>query len=108
MVSGGGWGEREWGAGGAVGSPRRSILACFMLESILLSLAGGILACLPALFLQRFTFSTTNFSTFTDVTWNFRATPMIIVQGLIFAMLVGLVGGLVPAVAAGRLAGIHG
>jgi ABC-type antimicrobial peptide transport system permease subunit len=94
---------REIGTLRALGFPRRSILACFMIESMLLSLAGGLVACVPALFLQKFTFSTTNFSSFTDVTWQFRATPAIMVSGLVFALVMGLVGGLIPAVRAARL-----
>jgi len=87
----------------ALGFRRTSILACFMVESILLALAGGVAACVPALLIQRFTFSTTNFTTFTDVTWHFRASPSIIVTGLIFALLMGALGGLIPAIRAARL-----
>lgn len=94
---------KEIGTLRALGFPRRSILACFMVESILLSLAGGVVACIPALFLQQFTFSTTNFSSFTDVTWHFRATPGILISGLLFAVGMGLFGGLIPATRAARL-----
>jgi len=94
---------KEIGTLRALGFPRRSILASFMFESVLLSLAGGVLACVPALFLQQFTFSTTNFTSFTDVTWHFRASPSILISGLIFAMTMGLFGGLIPAVRAARL-----
>jgi len=87
----------------ALGFPRRSILLSFLVESALLALAGGIVACLPALFLQQFTFSTTNFSSFTDITWNFRATPQIVLSALVFAVVMGLAGGLIPAVRAARL-----
>ena len=94
---------KEIGTLRALGFPRRSILACFMLESVLLALAGGVLASLPALLIQRFTFSTVNFSTFTDLTWNFRASPTILMAGLVFAVLMGLAGGLIPAIRAARL-----
>ena len=94
---------KEIGTLRALGFPRRSILASFMFESVLLSLTGGVLACVPALFLQQFTFSTTNFASFTDVTWHFRASPSILISGLIFAMTMGLFGGLIPAVRAARL-----
>jgi ABC-type antimicrobial peptide transport system permease subunit len=94
---------KEIGTLRALGFPRRSILACFMIESLMLSLAGGIVACVPALFLQQFTFSTTNFSTFTDVTWHFRATPAIMAAGLAFALVMGLMGGVLPALRAARL-----
>ncbi|HET6373560.1 MAG TPA: ABC transporter permease [Candidatus Polarisedimenticolia bacterium] len=94
---------KEIGTLRALGFPRRSILLCFLVESVLLALAGGVLACIPALFIQQLTFSTTNFSSFTDVTWSFRATPGIFAGGLIFAVLMGFFGGLIPAARAARL-----
>lgn len=94
---------KEIGTLRALGFPRRSILLSFMIESVLLALAGGAVACVPALFFQRLTFSTTNFNSFTDVTWHFRPTPEIIISGLLFAALMGLAGGLIPAVRAARL-----
>lgn len=87
----------------ALGFPRRSILGSFMIEAILLALAGGVLASIPALFVQQFTFSTTNFSTFTDITWHFRASPAILIIGLVFALAMGILGGLIPATRAARM-----
>jgi len=94
---------KEIGTLRALGFPRRSILLCFVLEAVLLGLIGGALACIPALFVQNLTFSTTNFSSFTDVTWHFRATPAILLYGLLFAVVMGAMGGLIPAVRAARL-----
>ncbi len=94
---------KEIGTLRALGFPRRAILACFLLESVLLALCGGAAAGVPALFLQRLTFSTVNFSTFTDVTWHFRATPGIILGGLVFAAVMGVAGGLIPAIRAARM-----
>jgi ABC-type antimicrobial peptide transport system permease subunit len=94
---------REIGTLRALGFRRRSILLSFLIESALLSLAGAAVAALPALFLQRLTFSTTNFDTFTDVTWHFRMSPVIFAQGFGFALLMGLLGGLLPAARAARL-----
>ena len=91
---------KEIGTLRALGFRRRSILTCFLIESVLLALAGGILACVPALFVQQLTFSTTNFSSFTDLTWHFRATPGILISGLVFAVVMGALGGLIPAVRA--------
>jgi putative ABC transport system permease protein len=88
---------KEIGTLRALGFSRRSILLCFMIESMLLSVVGGVVAALPALFVQNLTFSTTNFATFTDVSWNFRASPTILVVGLLFSVLLGLAGGLIPA-----------
>ncbi len=94
---------REIGTLRALGFSRRSILLCFMIESQMLALAGGIVAAIPALMMQRFTFSTTNWATFTDVTWHFRATPTIILSGLLFSLVMGWIGGLIPAVRAALL-----
>ncbi len=94
---------REIGTLRALGFPRRSILACFIVESILLALLGGVIACVPALLVQQFTFSTTNFATFTDVTWHFRASPQIMSGALVFAVLMGLAGGVIPALRAAML-----
>jgi len=66
-------------------------------------LAGGIVAAIPALMVQRLTFSTTNWTTFTDVTWHFRASPMIILSGLIFSLVMGWIGGMIPATRAALL-----
>ena len=94
---------REIGTLRALGFRRRAILLSFLIESALLSLAGAALAALPALFLQRLTFSTTNFDTFTDVTWHFRMSPEILARGFLFALVMGLLGGLLPAARAARL-----
>ncbi|MFQ5702162.1 MAG: ABC transporter permease, partial [Acidobacteriota bacterium] len=51
----------------ALGFTRLAIITCFMIESFLLTLVGGLLASIPARFVQQLTFSTTNFNTFTDV-----------------------------------------
>lgn len=94
---------KEIGTLRALGFRRRSILACFLIESVLLALAGGILACIPALFVQQLTFSTVNFTSFTDLTWHFRATPGILIAGLVFAIVMGALGGLIPAVRAAMM-----
>ena len=94
---------REIGTLRALGFSRTSIMMSFMVESLLLALAGGVLAGIPALFVQQLTFSTTNFNTFTDVTWHFRASPAILVGGLVFALAMGLIGGLIPAIRAARM-----
>lgn len=94
---------KEIGTLRALGFPRRAILTSFLIESVLLALTGGIAACLPALFIQNLSFSTTNFSTFTDVTWSFRATPGIVLWSLAFAALMGILGGLIPSIRAARL-----
>lgn len=87
----------------ALGFKRRSILATFMVESILLSLLGGIAGVALASFMQFVTVSTTNWDTFSEVAFSFALSPAIALAGLIFAAVMGLVGGFLPAVRAARL-----
>jgi putative ABC transport system permease protein len=81
----------------ALGFRRRSILASFLVESILLGLAGGILGCLFSLPINGLSTSTGSFQTYSEVLFNFRLTPAILLWGLGFAALVGALGGYFPA-----------
>jgi len=87
----------------ALGFQRRSILTAFLIEALLLSLVGGLLGLLVASVLQFFTISTTNFGTFSEIAFGFALSPRIILQALVFALIMGLVGGFLPAVRAARL-----
>jgi putative ABC transport system permease protein len=86
----------------AIGFRRRHILASFMVESVLLGLAGGILGCALALPMNGISTGTANFQTFSEVLFNFRITPGIIFRGLLFASVVGGLGGFFPARRAAR------
>lgn len=86
----------------AIGFRRRSILASFMMESMLLGLAGGILGCLMALPLHGISSATANFQTFSEVLFNFRITPGIVTRGLLYSAVVGMLGGYLPARRAAR------
>jgi ABC-type antimicrobial peptide transport system permease subunit len=87
----------------AVGFQRSAILAAFLAESLLLGAAGGFGGLFLAAFLQFFTVSTTNFQTFSELAFQFRLSPGIVAEGLGFALLMGLVGGLLPAFRAARM-----
>lgn len=89
--------SKEVGTLRAIGFRRRHILASFMMESLLLGLAGGILGCLLALPMNGIRAGTANFQTFSEVLFNFRLTPGILVRGLLFSAVVGTLGGLLPA-----------
>ncbi len=98
---------REIGTLRAIGFSRRSILASFVIEALLLCLAGGILGVVFAflafkIFLTQPT-GTMNFRTFSEVLFNFRMTPQLIAGGLGFALAMGVVGGFFPAARAARL-----
>jgi putative ABC transport system permease protein len=93
---------REIGTLRALGFKRRSVLVSFVFESVLLALAGGIAGCLLALPANGFTTSTAG-ANFSEVAFAFRITSQALVSGLIFALTMGLVGGLLPAFRAARL-----
>ncbi len=87
----------------ALGFPRFSILTSFMVESLILAFIAGVLGCLLALPLNGISTGTMNFMTFSEVAFNFRLTPTILLQGLLFSLVVGIVGGFLPARRAARL-----
>jgi putative ABC transport system permease protein len=80
-----------------LGFTKGSILLSFFLESVLLSLVGGVLACLIVLPLNSVTTGIGNFVTFSETSFNFRIGPQIMLMGLAFAAILGAVGGLLPA-----------
>jgi ABC-type lipoprotein release transport system permease subunit len=88
----------------ALGFARRSILAAFLLESLLLAAVGGAVGVAAASFLQAITISTTNFQSFAELAFSFALTPAIAAASLAFALAMGLVGGFLPAVKAARMA----
>jgi putative ABC transport system permease protein len=93
---------REIGTLRALGFSRFSILFSFVLESVLLALIGGLLGCLIALPMNGFT-AATGTNAFSELAFAFRVTPELLVVGMIFAVLMGFAGGLLPALRASRL-----
>jgi ABC-type antimicrobial peptide transport system permease subunit len=87
----------------ALGFQRSAILTAFLAESLLLALVGGVAGLAAASTLQTFTVSTLNFTSFSQLAFGFHLTPAIAVQALLFAALMGLVGGFLPALRAARL-----
>jgi len=87
----------------ALGFRRSSILAAFLVESLLLALAGGIAGLVLASFLQAFTITTMNWQSFSQLAFGFHLTPAIVAYTLAFSLVMGLVGGFLPSVRAARL-----
>jgi ABC-type lipoprotein release transport system permease subunit len=87
----------------ALGFYRRSILLAFMLESIVLALGGGLLGLGLASLLQFVSISTLNFGSFSELAFSFALSTSIVTTTLGFALLMGLIGGFLPAVRAARL-----
>jgi putative ABC transport system permease protein len=99
--------SREIGTLRALGFGRFSILLAFLLESLLLCLLGALLGCVGALALQFFTgglrTGTMNPGTFTELAFSFDFGPRVLAQGAILAIVMGLIGGLLPAIRAVRM-----
>ena len=93
---------REIGTLRALGFRRRSVLVSFVAESVLLALAGGLVGCLLALPANGFT-TATGGANFSEMAFAFRITSMALLIGMIFALVMGVVGGLLPALRAARL-----
>jgi putative ABC transport system permease protein len=87
----------------ALGFQRPSILTAFLLESLLLGWIGGCLGLFFASFLQLITISTMNFQTFSELAFSFTLTFEIGYQALTFALVMGFVGGVLPAIRASRM-----
>ena len=87
----------------ALGFRRSAVLGAFMVESLLLGLAGGVCGLGVASLMQFASFSTINFQTFADLSFKFLLTPAIVAQTLVFSLAMGLLGGFLPAVRAARL-----
>jgi putative ABC transport system permease protein len=100
---------REIGTLRVLGFRRRVILASFNLEGAILAGVGGVLGCSLALLVQwacvavGVHFGTLSFNTFSEVIFQFRVTPLLVAEGMIFAIVVGVVGSFLPAIRAARL-----
>jgi ABC-type lipoprotein release transport system permease subunit len=87
----------------ALGFQRRSILAAFLAEAMLLALVGGAAGLFCASFMQFLSFSTTNFQSFSELAFGFKLNPAIVIKTIMFSLLMGFIGGFLPAVRAARL-----
>lgn len=86
----------------ALGFRGRAIVFSFILESLFIAFLGGILGCLAVLPMNGFTTGTINWQTFSHLAFAFSITPGLLVKGIGFALIMGLVGGVPPAVRAVR------
>ncbi len=93
----------EIGTMRALGFKRISIMGAFIVEALFLGLIGGCLGLFLASFLQLLTISTMNFQTFSELAFSFTLTFDIVWKGLGFSLVMGFVGGVLPAVRASRM-----
>jgi len=80
-----------------LGFSKASILFSFFIESLMLSVLGGLLGCLLALPLNNVETGIGNFVTFSEIAFNFQVTVPIMITGVVFALFMGAIGGLLPA-----------
>jgi putative ABC transport system permease protein len=94
--------SREIAVMRALGFARRSIVLSFLVESLWIALVGGVIGCLAVLPVNGITTGTINWQTFSHLSFAFRITPDLLVMGIAFALFMGVLGGLPPAVRAAR------
>src|SRR2546421_1540566 len=87
----------------ALGFRRRSVLGAFLVESVMLALVGGALGVALAALLSFERISVVNFQSFSEIGFGFALSPAVIARALVFAVVMGVVGGFLPAVRAARL-----
>ena len=94
---------REIGTLRALGFSRRAILFSFVVESVTLALIGGAIGCVLAFPMNGYSTGTGQTQSFSEIAFAFRITPVIVGVAMVFAVVMGLVGGLFPAFRAARL-----
>ncbi|MEA2327966.1 MAG: putative transport system permease protein [Thermoanaerobaculia bacterium] len=93
---------RELATMRALGFNRRAILLSVIVESAFISLLGGIAGLLLALPVNAISTGTTNFQTFSEVAFNFRVDGHVALNGILIALIAGVIGGMLPALRAAR------
>jgi putative ABC transport system permease protein len=94
---------REIGTMRAIGFSRASILGAFLLESVVLCLMGGVLGCLATVPFNGYSTGAANFQTFSEMTFSFSFGPIVLLEAVLLALSMGVVGGFFPALRAVRL-----
>jgi len=82
----------------ALGFGAIAVVFSFLIEALLISFVGGAVGCAAVLPLNGFTTSTINWQTFSHMAFAFRITPDLLIGGVIFALVMGVAGGLLPAI----------
>ena len=94
--------SREIATMRAIGFPATSIVLSFLFEALVIAFIGGLIGCLCVLRLNGYTTGTMNMQTFSHMAFAFQITPILLVTGVLFALLMGLIGGVPPAIRAAR------
>lgn len=95
--------QREIGTLRALGFSRFSILLSFLLEAVMIALAGGLIGMVAALLMGFVEFSMMNFATWSEIVFTFDPTPWTLFLALLFGTVMGVIGGFLPAIRAARI-----
>lgn len=87
----------------ALGFSGASVVLSWMVEALFIALIGGLLGCVVVLPVNGLTTSTLNWQSFSQLAFAFRVTPDLLAKGLLFALVMGFLGGLLPALRAARM-----
>ena len=79
-----------------------SIVLSFLAEALIIAIVGGIIGCIAVLPVNGITTGTINWQTFSHLSFAFRITPDLLLWGVVFAIFMGVLGGLPPAIRAAR------
>jgi putative ABC transport system permease protein len=86
----------------ALGFQGGSIILSFLAEALIIAIIGGVIGCLVVLPVNGITTGTINWQTFSHLSFAFRITPDLLIWGVVFAIFMGVLGGLPPAIRAAR------
>jgi putative ABC transport system permease protein len=86
----------------ALGFSSWNVILSFLFEALLISFVAGLIGCLAVLPLNGLTTSTMNFQTFSNLAFAFKITFDLLLMGVVFALVMGVLGGLLPAIRAAR------
>lgn len=87
----------------ALGFQKKDILMSFVIESLFLGFVGGVTGLFLSSFLQFFTVSTINFQTFSELAFSFHLNLRVAYRSMAFSLIMGLTGGILPALRAARM-----
>jgi putative ABC transport system permease protein len=99
--------KKEIGTLRALGFSRLTILISFLLESTMLALLGGVIGSVASLGMGLVHFSMINMNSWSEITFSFDPSPQIILSGVILGGVMGVFGGLLPAIRAARTSPIE-
>ena len=94
--------SREIATMRALGFGAGSVVSSFVFEALCIAFVGGVIGCIAILPLNGLTTGTMNWQTFSHMAFAFKVTPSLLASGVIFALLMGVVGGVPPAFRAAR------